>query len=187
MENSLKQKALEESLRVEEKPLYQGKFFSLKRETVHFKTHPPHNWDFLIHPGAVAVLPVLDNGHILLIKQWRRAVKQILIEIVAGLLDPGEKPAAAALREMQEEAGYSAKTLLPLSQFYVAPGLSTEYIHLFLAKDLVKNPLPPDDHEAIDVMEVPLSKALSMIHSGEIKDAKTICALLLYHQMESHR
>jgi len=176
---------LEESSSVEEKELFKGKFYSLKRETVHFDSHPPHDWDLIVHPGAVAVLPILENGNLLLIKQWRRAVKKILVEIVAGLKEEGEDPSSCALREMQEEAGYTAETLTPLFNFYAAPGISNEYVHLFLAKDLVKSSLPGDDHEAIDVIEVTLSEAMDMIHSGEIQDAKTLCAILRYHQMQA--
>jgi len=184
-ENSVKQRELEAGASIEEEELYSGRIFQLKRETLQIGSAPPHIWDLIRHPGATAVLPIQNNGNVVLLKQWRRAINKIIYEIVAGLLEEGEDPKAGSLREMQEEAGYKAGRLTPLGGLYSAPGFCNEYIHLFLGTELEKSSLPQDLHEGIDVVEMPLDDALSLIDQGEINDAKTICALLRYQRILS--
>lgn len=180
MEHSVKQKALEEGAEVEEIELYQGRVFSLRHETLHFKDHPSYEWDLIIHPGAVAIIPVQNNGNLLLIKQWRRPIKKIIYEIPAGTLDEGEAPLPCAQRELQEEVDHKAGSMIPFGGFYSTPGFCTEYVHLFIAKDLTPSSLDGDAHEAIDVEEIPLEKALEMVDSGMIDDLKTITGILKY-------
>ncbi|NGX37274.1 MAG: ADP-ribose pyrophosphatase [Chlamydiae bacterium] len=182
MEHSLKQKELESQASVHSKEIYQGKIFTLRRDTLQFDALPPHDWDIILHPGAVALIPVNEKGNLLLIQQWRRAIGKIIYELPAGTLDKEEPPLECAQRELQEETGYKANTLIPLQGFYSAPGFCTEYIHLFIAKDLTESSLPGDIHEAIDVVEVSLEKALTLIDNNEIQDAKTICGILRYHR-----
>lgn len=182
MENSLRQKKLESEASVETRQLHEGKFFSLKCDTLQIEGHPPHMWYVILHPGAAAVLPITESGDLVLIKQWRRAIGKIIYEIVAGTLEENESPLSCAERETQEEAGYRPETLIPLGGFYSAPGFCTEYIHLFLAENLSEKPLPKDLHEAIDVVEMSLDNALDLIETGEIVDAKTICAIFRYQQ-----
>lgn len=180
MKQSLNQKNLEESALSTEEELYSGKIFRLVRETLQFEQSPPHNWDVIHHRGAVALLPITEKGSLLLIQQWRRPIGEIIYEIPAGTLDEGEDPKECAQRELQEEIGMKAATLLPFGGIYSAPGFCTEYIHFFIAKKLSESSLPKDIHEAIDVVEMSLDEALSKIDSGEIDDAKTICAILRY-------
>ncbi len=182
MENSLKQKALEATAKVDSNEVYRGVLFSVKQDILHFEELPPHQWDTIIHPGAVAIIPVTKDGNLLLIQQWRRAVEKIIYEIPAGTLDKGEAPLICAQRELQEETGFKATTLTPLGGFYSAPGFCTEYLHLFVASGLSPSPLAGDDHEAIDVLEVPLKNALEMIDSNVIDDAKTITGILRYER-----
>lgn len=182
MKHSLDQKQLEEKAKLESQEIFQGKVFSLKRDTLTFPDHPPHNWDIIVHPGAVGILPVKENGNLVLIQQWRRAVGKIIYEIPAGTIDPGEGPLHTAEREIQEEVGYSANTFISLGGFYSAPGFCTEYLYIYLAKELTLSPLSKDPHEAIDVVEMSLKNAFDLIESGEIEDAKTICALFLYEK-----
>jgi len=180
MENALNQKKLEEKAKVETKQIFKGKVFTLQRDRLYFDDHPPHDWDLIVHPGAVAIIPIANNGNIVLIKQWRRAINKIIYELPAGTLDSGETPLECAKREIQEEIGYKANTIIPFGGLYSAPGFSTEYIHLYIAKDLIKSSLPQDTHEGIDVCHLPLSKILQLIDTNEIDDAKTISGIMRY-------
>lgn len=131
------------------------------------------------HSDAVCIVPVLSNGNVLLVRQYRKAAKQELLEVPAGGIEQGESIQDAALREMQEETGYTAGTLLHLSSFWMAPGWSTEEMHAYLATDLESSKLPPDEDENIYPVNVPLADVSEMIRAGQIKDAKSITSLLL--------
>lgn len=182
MDNSLKQQKLETSAKVQSREVYRGKLFTIQQDILQFDSLPSHQWDVVIHPGAVAMIPVVNNDHIILIQQWRRAIGKIIYEIPAGTLDDGESPLECAQRELQEETGFKAGSLIPIGGLHSAPGFCTEYLHLFIAKQLTESSLDGDDHEAIDVIEMSLEKALSMIDTCEIDDAKTICGLLRYER-----
>lgn len=184
MEKAQKQKELETNASIESSLIYEGKIFSLRRDVLQFDNYPPHTWDIVIHPGAVAVLPLQSNKNLVLIKQWRHAVQKILYEVPAGVLEKGESPEKCAQREIQEEIGYRAKKIFSLGGIYSAPGFCSEYLHLFLAKDLEKAPLPADLHEAIDVEEMPFERALELIDKQMIIDAKTISIILLYQRWQ---
>lgn len=186
MEKSEKQQEIEKAAQVEKETLFKGKTFSLEKEVLHFSDQDSHQWDIIVHPGAVAILPIQEDGSLLLIKQWRRAIGKVIFEIAAGTLDNKEAPLTCAMREIQEEVGVKAETFIPLGGFYSAPGFCTEYIHLFLAKDLSESSLPGDPHEAIDVVEVTLEQAIGMLHNEEIEDAKTILALLRYKEFKEN-
>ncbi|MBZ0307037.1 MAG: NUDIX hydrolase [Anaerolineae bacterium] len=137
------------------------------------------------HPGAVAIVPLTDDGQVILIRQYRLSVGDYLYEIPAGTLEQGEDPRLCAERELQEEAGFFPGTLIPLTGFYVAPGGSTEYIHVFLARDLRPSLLNKDDDEEIEVTVMPMQQALAMITQNEIRDAKTITGLLYAAHLSS--
>ncbi len=130
------------------------------------------------HPGAVAIVPFTDDGQVILIRQYRLGVEETLWEIPAGTLEQDEEPRLAAERELQEEAGYFPETLIPLDGFYIAPGISNEYIYLFIARDLRQSQLESDADEIIEVISMPLAEALRRISTNEIRDAKTIIGLL---------
>lgn len=180
MENSKRQQELESQALIKSEWLYKGKIFSLRQDTLQFPENPSFLWDIIIHPGAVAVLPITKNGTLLLIHQWRRPINQIIYELPAGTLEERETPLKCAERELQEEVGYKANQFIPLGGLYSAPGFCTEYIHLFIAKNLEKSELPKDIHEAIDLVEISLESALNLIDNEEIKDSKTICGILRY-------
>ena len=129
------------------------------------------------HPGAVAMIPLMDDGEVVLVEQYRFAAAQNVLEIPAGTLEPGEDPAACAERELQEEAGYFPGELVHLGEIFVAPGLTDERIQLFLARDLRPSRLPQDVDELIQVVQMPFSEALAQIQDGRIRDAKTIIGL----------
>jgi len=131
------------------------------------------------HRGAVVMAPLDAKGRLLMVRQYRHAAGQRLLELPAGTLDPGEDPRAAASRELQEEVGQAAGSLEPLGGFYSAPGFSTEYLHCFVATDLRPSPLRGDVDEDIQVEAVPVRRAHALVRSGAIKDAKTIASLFL--------
>jgi ADP-ribose pyrophosphatase len=130
------------------------------------------------HPGAVALVALDETGKVLLVRQFRVAAGRVLVEIPAGTLDPDETPEVCAMRELQEETGFKPGQLEYLGGFFVAPGYTTEYIHLYLATELSESRLPGDDDEFIEVERVPLAEALAMIERGEIVDGKSIIGLL---------
>ena len=135
----------------------------------------------IVHPGAVAILPILADGRIVLIRQPRFAVDADLIELPAGTLEPNEPPISTARRELIEETGYVAKSIAPILSFYTSPGFMKEEMHLFKATDLTAGPTDMEDGEKIETVIVSLPDALDMISRGEIKDAKTIIGLYWYN------
>jgi len=132
----------------------------------------------LQHPGASAVVPVHRDGRVVMLRQYRHAVRETLWEIPAGKLNAGEMPEACAQRELQEETGLCAGQLVPLGSIHVTPGYSDECIHLFLALDLRRGEAALDGDESIVCSELPFVEALRMAESGEISDAKSAVALL---------
>lgn len=129
------------------------------------------------HPGAVALVPLIGDD-VLMVRQFRIAAGRVMLEIPAGTLNPGEDPAVCAERELQEETGYRPALLEALGGIFVAPGYTTEFIHLFLATGLEESKLDMDDDEFIELVRMPLADALAMVESGEIIDGKTTTALL---------
>lgn len=135
---------------------------------------PPVSKEIVDHPGSVVILPVTEDGHILLVRQWRQAAGRILLEAPSGTREPGEDPMTTAHRELREETGYSAGSLAELGGSWVAPGYSTEFTHAFLGQDLHENPLPQDASEDIHTVAVPIEKMAGMIRDGELQDQMTI-------------
>lgn len=140
--------------------------------------------EYIQYSNSVGIIPIDNNNNLLLIKQYRFAAKKSLIEIPAGKIENGETPEMAALRELNEETGYTG-TLTPMTQWYLAPGYSTEKMHLFLATDLkkIKPRLAMDHDEMIKLFKVNLQTALKKCIRGEIEDCKTISGLMLYSQL----
>jgi ADP-ribose pyrophosphatase len=137
-------------------------------------------FEIIRHPGGAAILPVLADGRVLLIRQFRPAIGEMVYEVPAGRLEPGESARGCAARELIEEAGYAAAKILPLGSFWSTVGFCDERIYLFLGKELseVEQQLEPD--EVIDLCPMSLDEALTKISSGEILDSKTQLALLHY-------
>jgi len=136
--------------------------------------------EYMEHPGAVAVLPFLDAGRIILVKQYRYPVKQLTYEIPAGKLDPGESVVACVKREMAEETGYRPKKVKSILSYWPTPAFSDEVIHIFVATDLVGAEQSPDEDEFIAPVVMPFNRALAMVKSGRIRDSKTVIALLAW-------
>jgi ADP-ribose pyrophosphatase len=137
-------------------------------------------------PGA-AVVALDADGDVLLVRQSRPAVDARLLELPAGLVDPGESPDECAARELAEETGFTASRLEPLVRFYSSPGFCTELLHLFVASDLEPSAMPRDEEEDIEVVRLPLADAIERVLNGEISDAKTVAGLLAYwHRQPAH-
>jgi len=137
-------------------------------------------FEIVRHPGGAAVLPILDDGRVLLIRQFRPAVDASILELPAGKLDPGEAPRDCAARELEEETGYRAARLEPLGQMWTAVGFCDELLHLFVARDLSPGERATEPDEFIELTPLPLGEALALLQRGEIRDGKTQLALLLY-------
>ena len=182
MGHAEQQKSREFHCKRENHLVHQGRIISVSQETYFIDGDKPFVADVVSHPGAAVILPIMDDGRILLIKQWRRAVAQILIEAPAGTLEMGEPAIECAMRELREETSYSANTIEPMGKIYSAPGFSSETLFLFVAKGLFHAPLPLDEHEAIDPFPLFIDQALKMVESGEICDAKTVVLLLRYRE-----
>ncbi len=136
----------------------------------------------LRHPGAVTILPLVDEQHVCLIRNFRVTANRPLLELPAGTLEPREDPLAAAQRELAEETGYRAGQWHPLHSFYLSPGILDERMHLYLATDLTAGAAAREPGEEIETLVTPWEEALHWIQTGVIEDAKTIVGLLLYQQ-----
>jgi len=159
--------------------VYQGKVFDVRREKILLPDGKTTWFDIVIHPGAVTFIPIDNQGRVLFVRQYRHAVGQELLELPAGTLNVGEEPEACALREVREETGMSAGKLEKVGEFYLVPGYSTEYMHLYLASDLQIDPLPGDEDEFITVEAIPLEALPDLISRGVLQDAKSLAALSL--------
>jgi ADP-ribose pyrophosphatase len=157
--------------------VYRGRLLRLQVATVELPNGRERTREVVEHPGAVAIIPVLDRNRILLTRQYRIATGTDLIEIPAGTLEPGESPVSCAKRELMEETGHSARRMRKIFSCYLAPGYSTEKIHFFLASNLTPTEARQAEDEAITVREMGLHEGLRAIEKGDIQDAKTICAL----------
>lgn len=163
---------------VHTRQVYAGRVVKLEVSEVRLPDGSTGVREVVRHQGAVAVVPLFDNRDVLLVYQYRIGAGAALFEIPAGLLEAGEQPEACAARELQEEVGYRPIVLTRLGGYYTAPGYTTEYIHLFLAAGLVPSELASDPDEFIEVVRMPLARALEMVDAGEIIDGKTQIGLL---------
>jgi len=161
------------------KTIFTGRIFSVHLETHALPDGRTAEFELVRHSGGAAVLPVLDDGRVVLLRQFRPAAGGVIWEIPAGRLEPGEAPADCVVRELQEEAGYRVGRLEPLGEMLPTVGFCTERVYLFLARDLTSVPqaLEPDEH--LEVVPLPAAEVLALIDRGEIPDAKTQLALLL--------
>jgi len=157
--------------------IYDGKLLKLHVDTVRLPNGRETTKEIVEHPGAVAIIPVLDNGKLLVVQQYRIAARTRMMEIPAGTLEADEVPLACAKRELVEETGYVAGHLTRLFSCYLAPGYSTEKIHFFLASQLIHTKERPAEDEFITVRAMDFDEALKAIERGRIQDAKTISAL----------
>jgi len=166
----------------DKKTLFTGKRVTLELQHLHNDaTNAEHTREVVKTSDAVVIVPVMDDGRIVLIRNYRWAPARELIELPAGAIDPGEMPTNAAGRELLEETGFLAQKIQPLGWFYMSPGILTEKMYAFVATGLVQSVARPDLGEEITPVPTPLKEVLGMIQTNDIADAKTVAAMLLYH------
>jgi ADP-ribose pyrophosphatase len=168
---------------VEKQTLYNGK--KVRLELHHLEndeTQTRHVREVVVHPGAVCVLPFLNDDEIILIRTKRYAVGQILIELPAGTLERNEDPINCAGRELLEETGYLAGRLKPLGNFYTSPGILSEKMYAYAAYDLEQSNAALEEGEEIELNPTPFDETIRMIKDGRIHDGKTIATLLMYER-----
>lgn len=157
--------------------LYTGRILNLRVDEVELPSGRSAVREVVEHAPAVGILPVMEDGSILLVRQFRYAVGELMLEIPAGLLEGGEPPEEAARRELQEEIGYYPGRLRKISAIYNSPGFCTELMHLYLATELRPSKLQEDDDEFISVVRVKSEEIPPLLTGGELRDAKTLAAL----------
>jgi ADP-ribose pyrophosphatase len=165
---------------VTDKLVYKGRVAEVHNVGVRMPDGRVVQRDFVHYGGAVVILPILADGSIALIRNYRFAVEETLWELPAGMLDAGEAPAIGAVRELAEETGYVAGRLVEMGRFFTGPGSCDERMHAFLATDLTAGPQDLEVYEQIQVEPRPAAEVRAMVRDGRIHDAKTIAALALY-------
>jgi len=159
--------------------VFQGQLFNVRVDQVQYPDGLIHRVDMVMHHGAVALVPIDADGGVWFVRQYRHPAGRTLIEIPAGTLELGEKPQDCAIRECREELGLAPDEIIPLGSVYLAPGYSTEILHIFLARGLQSSPLPPDEDEVLEPVKISWREVQNMIQEGEIRDAKTLAGILL--------
>ena len=159
--------------RIAGEDIYGGIFLKMKRDTVSLPDGQQAVREYLTHPGAVAVVALLEDGRVLLERQYRYPIAKACIEIPAGKLDPNENPLLCAQRELAEETGYTAKKWSYIRRIHPVISYSTEFIDIYLAEDLVPGKSKLDDEEFLDVFAAPLEQLIAWVEEGEITDVKT--------------
>ena len=170
------------------KPIYKGTVVTLNVDTVRLPNGHTIDLEVIRHPGASAVVPLKEDGTVVLIRQFRHAANGFIYEIPAGKLHPKEDPLDCAAREREEEIGYKAGRFELLSSIFTAPGFADEVIHIYLATGLTIGTQNLDQDEVLEVVEMPLREAIAKIEDGTIRDGKTIVGLqAVYIRQERYR
>ena len=163
---------------IESEYIYKGAILNLRRDKVNVINGTSYR-EIIEHNGGAAIVAMKDDRSVIMVKQYRKAPEEVMLEVPAGKRDDDEAPEEVAVRELKEETGYTANSIIPLGRMHPTPGYSQEVLYLFLAQDLIPGETNFDDNEAIDICEYPLDELVDMIMSGEIKDGKTQVALLM--------
>jgi ADP-ribose pyrophosphatase len=163
---------------IDSKKVFSGRVFDVSVETVR-EADRTYIREVVHHPGSAVILPAFDDGTVGLVRQYRHPAVKYLLELPAGTLNDQERPEIGAARELEEELGIVAGRLEKLSEFFVSPGFCEEKMWLYLATDLKQTAQRLEEDELIEIVRLPIDRALQMISDGEIEDAKTIIGLLL--------
>ena len=157
--------------------VYDGRILNLRVDQVMLGNGKTATREVIEHRGAAAIVPIIQERNVVLVRQFRYAIATDLLEVPAGTMERGEQPEECAVRELEEETGYGCKEIEKIMEFFPVPGYSTEEIHVYLAKGLVKSEMHTDEDEEIYLEILSLENALGKVRSGQIRDAKSICAL----------
>ncbi|MFE6166975.1 NUDIX domain-containing protein [Viridibacillus arvi] len=165
---------------INSKKIFEGRVISVKVDEVTLPNGNTSTRELVTHPGAVAIIPITNEGKIVLVEQYRKPLERSIIEIPAGKLEKGEKPEYTAIRELEEETGYGSKNFTFVQSFATSPGFANEVIHVYAARDLyrIENPASLDEDEFVELLEVTLEEAEQMIRDERIYDAKTVFAIM---------
>jgi ADP-ribose pyrophosphatase len=165
---------------IQSQSIFTGRVINVLLEEVELPDGKHSTREIVKHPGAVAIIPITKEKKIILVEQYRKPLERSLVEIPAGKLEKGEEPQVTALRELEEETGYTTDKLTYLTSFYTSPGFADELLHIYVAEDVEKvdNPLSTDEDEFVELLECSLEEANQLIQEKRIMDAKTAYAIL---------
>ena len=166
--------------KIAEKTVFDGVLLHIQKDTVKLPNGHEATREWVRHQGAASVLPILPNGDVILVRQYRYPIGKVTLEVPAGKLDKNEEPLNCAIRELEEETGFVADKIKKLTTIATTVGFSNEYIHLYVAEDLSVGKFNPDDDEFINVVKMPFAEALKKVENGEIFDAKSMISILMY-------
>jgi ADP-ribose pyrophosphatase len=166
--------------RIDSECVFDGRLLHVRRDRVRLPNGQTATREYIVHPGAVLVVPVLPDGRLVVERQFRYPLDRVFVEFPAGKLEPGEPPLATAQRELAEEAGYTARTWSHLGTVHTVLSYSTEAIEFFVAEGLEHVGIQLDDGEFLEIREMGVDEMLAALDRGEITDVKTVAALLLY-------
>ena len=162
--------------------IYSGRIITVRVDTVELPDGRTGTREIVEHAGAVGIIPIDDQGNVWMVRQYRKPVEQVLLEIPAGTMEAGEEPLACAQRELEEETGFIAEQWEKIIGYYSAPGFCNEYLHLYIATKLYRGVANPDQDEFLEKTYLPLEEAYQGIFRGQIVDGKSIIALQYAYQ-----
>lgn len=171
---------------IKTKEIYNGKIVKLQVDDVTLPNGKMSKRELIKHPGAVAIIPITKDNKIVFVEQYRKPLEKSLIEIPAGKLETGEKPEITAIRELEEETGYTTNQLSFVTSFYTSPGFADELMYIYITDQLeeLKHPVAGDDDEFVEILELTLEEAKQYVEEERIHDAKTNYAILYLHALE---
>lgn len=169
---------------VKTEKIFEGKILRLRLDTVELQNKKYTKREIIEHNGAAAILAINDENKLILVRQFRKAAEDFLLELPAGKIENNEDPLLCAKRELKEETGYECESIEKICEFYTSPGFCTEKIHLYKASDLEETGISPDEDEFIELEYVDIEDAKQMIFNGNIIDSKTIIGILSYLQLD---